>query len=86
MPTSVRLGPKTERLIERLAKKKSQTKSEVIREAIEVLARQEIGPPAAGSPYETVADLVGCVAGGPPDLSERTGKKFLGLLAQKKKR
>ena len=29
MPTSVRLDPKTERLIERLARKKKQTKSEV---------------------------------------------------------
>ncbi len=25
-------------------------------------------------PYEAVADLIGCVKGGPPDLSENTGR------------
>jgi len=35
-------------------------------------------------PYETIADLIGCVRGGPPDLSENTGEKFRELLTQKK--
>ncbi len=85
MPTSVRLDPKTERLIERLARKKKQTKSEVIREAIEVLASQETRLDVQGGPYDAVADLIGCVSGGPPDLSERTGKRFLRLLTEKKR-
>lgn len=32
------------------------------------------------SPFDLVSDLVGCVSGGPPDLSEQTGKKFRQLL------
>lgn len=34
-------------------------------------------------PYEAIADLIGCVEGGPPDLSENTGEKFRELLTQK---
>lgn len=35
-------------------------------------------------PYEAIVDLIGCVRGGPPDLSENTGEKFRELLTQKK--
>ncbi len=40
MPISVRVDMKTERVIERLARRRGQTKSEVIREAVDLLARQ----------------------------------------------
>jgi len=79
MPTSVRLDTKTEGALERLARSRSQSRSEVVRQAIELLAAQE--PPA---PFDAVADLVGCVKGGPPDLSENTGQKFRELLARKR--
>ena len=39
MPTSVRLDPKTESLVSRLARRRGQTKSEVIREALLAFAR-----------------------------------------------
>ena len=35
-------------------------------------------------PYEAIADLIGCVKGGPPDLSQNTGEKFREGLTQKK--
>src|SRR5215472_14884936 len=41
MALSVRLDAKTESLIGRLARKRRQTKSEVIRDAVGVLAKQE---------------------------------------------
>ena len=41
MPLSVRFDAKTESLIGRLARKRRQTKFEVIRDAIGVLAKQE---------------------------------------------
>ena len=46
---------------------------------VELAPEQE--PPR---PYEAIADLIGCVKGGPPDLSENTGEKFRELLMQKK--
>ena len=78
MPTSVRLDPKTQGALDRLARNRSQTRSEVVRQAIELLAAKEAQPP-----FETVADLIGCVEGGPPDLSENTGQKLRELLRQR---
>ena len=85
MPTSVRLDAKTEKILERLAKQKSQTKSEVIREAIETLAERQHSSSRSVSAFEAIEDLVGCVRGGPADLSIDTGRKFRDLLRNKHK-
>ncbi|MGH7826680.1 MAG: ribbon-helix-helix protein, CopG family [Candidatus Binatia bacterium] len=86
MPLSVRLDAKTEALIGRLARKRRQTKSEVIRDAIGVLANQEENGAAKKRPYDLVAHLIGCVKGGPADLSVRTGEKFYQMLVRPKKK
>lgn len=86
MPLSVRLDSGTERLVERLARKRGQTKSEVIRDALGMLAEQEKGGARSNRPYDLIAHLVGCVRGGPPDLSIRTGEKFHEILLQKRKK
>jgi hypothetical protein len=86
MPLSVRLDSGTERLVERLARKRGQTKSEVIRDALGMLVEQEKGGERSSRPYELIAHLVGCVRGGPPDLSVRTGEKFREILLRKKKK
>ena len=80
MPVSVRLDSKTESLIGRLARKRGQSKSEVIRDAIGVLANQEEKGPEKKRPYDLVAHLIGCVKGGPRDLSVDAGKKFHEML------
>jgi len=79
LPTSVRLDPETQRALEQLARSRSVSKSEVVRQAIELLASQE-----RHAPFDRVADLLGCVQGGPPDLSEETGTRFRQLLAERK--
>ena len=84
MALSVRLDPGTERLVERLARKRKQTKSEVIRDALGALADQEKGSGKKKRPYDLVAHLIGSVRGGPPDLSVRTGEKFARLLIEKR--
>jgi predicted DNA-binding protein len=86
MPTSVRLDAKTERVLERLVKKKNRTKSEIIREAIENLAVQQSKSSRRVNAYEGIKDLVGCVQGGPSDLSINTGRKFRDLLRSKGKK
>ena len=83
MPTSVRLDDRTRRLLEQLMRDKRKTQSEVIREAIEALARSE-SVNTDSSPCSEVADLIGCVDGGPADLSENTGIKFAELLARRR--
>lgn len=80
MPTTVRLDPKTEALVNRLRRRMGRTKSQVIRDAIRTLAASVSAEGAAGIPYAAFADVIGCASGGPPDLSERTGEKFSQLL------
>lgn len=70
-------------LLQRLANRRSRTKSEIIREAIESLAREELGERESTRPFELVSDLVGSVHGGPPDLSLHTGRRFRDLLASR---
>lgn len=82
MPTSVRLDRKTERLVERLAREQGRTKSEVIRQAIALAAEKELGEDER-TPYERSAHLIGCVSGGPPDLSVNTGAKVREILLRK---
>jgi hypothetical protein len=83
MVISVRLDQEEQRLIGRLARTMKKSRSDVIRTALEALAQREhlVGSP--GTPYERVAHLIGCVKGGPPDLSERTGDRFRKLLERK---
>ena len=83
MSLSVRLDSKTESLLGRLARKRRQTKSEVIRDAIGVLAKQEENDGAKMRPYDLVAHLIGCVKGGPRDLSVGSGEKFRKMLVER---
>lgn len=86
MPLTVRVDVKTERLLQRLARKRGRTKSEVIRDAIGVLARQVEAQEATERPYEKIRDLIGSVHGGPPNLSRRTGEVFRGMLSARRRR
>ena len=73
MALSVRLDAKTESLIGRLARRRRQSKSEVIRDAIGVLAKQE----------EKDTKKKRCVDSGGANLSRNTGEKFSKLLREK---
>jgi len=86
MPLSVRLDARTESLVGRLARRRRQTKSEVIRDAIGVLAKQEEKSTEKKRPYDLVAHLIGCVKGGPRDLSVRTGEKFRQMLVERSRK
>jgi len=80
MLVSVRLDPKTENLLNRLARRSGRTKSEVIREALIAFDRAEGDSEARANAYEAITHLIGCARGGPKDLSERTGEKLRKLL------
>jgi hypothetical protein len=83
VPMSVRLDAKAERVVTQLAKRSGRTKSEVVREAIGVLARQVQPDEQAAHPYDRIAHLIGCVDSGGARLSERTGERFAALLRKK---
>ena len=83
MPTSIRLDAETETLLERLASKRRQTKSDVVRDSIALLADAEKkGAPPAGA-YGKVAHLIGVADSGGQQLSENSGRRVRDLLAKK---
>jgi Arc/MetJ-type ribon-helix-helix transcriptional regulator len=76
-PITLRLDPELRRRVTRIAKRKRTTTSNVLREAITTWVERE---DSNGSFYDSIKDLVGCVSGGDPKLSENTGRKFTELL------
>ena len=85
MPTSVRLDPKTQRVIRELARRMGRTQSEVIRDAIHRFAAAESEERRGQTAFELWKDAIGCAEGGPPELSERTGERFRShLLARRR--
>jgi Arc/MetJ-type ribon-helix-helix transcriptional regulator len=84
MGLSVRLPAQLERVVVRVAKRRGQSRSEVIRSAIVALEKEEQGPRKATTPYEAMRHLLGCASGGPPDLSEKTGDKVRALLHRRR--
>jgi predicted DNA-binding protein len=82
-PLTLRLDLKTRQRVERLARRKQLSKSEVIRQAIEAWAdRQE----PITSPFEMLVDLIGAVRGGKSDRSSQTGRRFAALLKHRRNR
>ncbi len=85
MATSIRLTPQLEQLVTRLARKRKQTKSEVIRHALITLAEHDTSKVHPHTPYEAMKHLLGCATGGPPDLSLNSGKKFSAQLRRRRR-
>ena len=84
MPISVRVDVETERTIQQLARNKGQTKSKFIREAIGLVAGQTKAAEETERPYDIARSLIGCVRGGLPDLSVKTGEQFQRILMKKR--
>lgn len=81
MPLSVRLDPKTESAVKRLARRRKQTRSQVVREAIAALEREDAARQgSAKRPWDSIAHLVGVVHSGDGSLSQNTGERFAALL------
>lgn len=80
MTLSVGLDRKTEMLVTRLARKRRQTKSALIRDAVAMLASQKSAFSIKKKPYDRVKHLIGCVDSGCRNLSTRTGDKFYEML------
>lgn len=84
MPTSVRLDTQTEALIRRLTREQHRSKSEVIRDALRILARAESEQKTGRTHYETVKHLIGISDSGGQYLSQQTGKRFTEQLLRKR--
>ncbi len=82
---TIRIDAVTQRKLDRLARARRISRSQVVRQALDQLAAPA---PATGetSVYARVADLVGCVASGRRDSSSDTGKRFTALLRTRRRR
>ncbi len=86
MPTSVRLDPETQALLDRLAQTQRRTKSDILREALHRLAQDEQVKGVDNGPYALVADLIGIAQGGPDNLARCHKQAFRDMLADKQRR
>ena len=83
MALTVRLPAKTERALNALARRRRQTRSDVVREAIEQFAASDVSEANLSRPLNAWTDVIGIV-----DLSERpkrqtTGERFTAIVRQK---
>lgn len=84
MGLSVRLSAQLERVVVRVARRRGQSRSEVIRSAIVALEKEDQGAQRAQTPYEAMKHLLGCASGGPSNLSEKTGERVRELLQRRR--
>jgi hypothetical protein len=82
MPLAVRLTPKTERALNALARRRRQTRSDVVREAVEHYAASEADTQVP-RPFDLWADVIGIVRIGvrPPDRT--TGEQVTSIVGRK---
>lgn len=83
MPLTVRLSPKAERALNVLARRRRQTRSDVVREAIEQYTATSDKDAREERPYQLWADVIGIIrtGGGSPD--KTTGELFTELVVRK---
>jgi predicted DNA-binding protein len=79
---TVRLDIRTEVALKRLTARRGQTKSEIIRDAIEHLVEDEERQTSA---YEQLQPFIGISEGGDPKLSENTGMRFREILESRQR-
>ena len=79
MALTVRLGPKTERALNALAKRKRLSRSDVVREAL-IRYGDEDGAKAGQDVYAAWLDVIGVVNLGVRDPARTTGDQFTALL------
>jgi hypothetical protein len=85
MPLSLRLDADSERLVNQLARRRGQTKSEVLRAAIRALAREERTSDSRRTLHDAIAQHIGCFDSGGMNLSVKTGRRFAALLDERRR-
>jgi Arc/MetJ-type ribon-helix-helix transcriptional regulator len=79
---SVRLDVPTEAALKRLAARRGQTRSEVLRDAIARLAEDEPGRPSA---YHRLRPFLGIADSGGLQLSTATGRRVREILEERRR-
>lgn len=80
---NVRIDPQTAAFLERVARERGLTKSEVVRQAL-VTLREQTARTSAKTPFELMSHLIGSGDSGGMRLSEHTGERFARMLQEDK--
>jgi hypothetical protein len=80
---NIRIDAETAAFLDRIARERGLTKSEVVRQALATLRKKDARPSRA-TPYERMAHLIGSWDSGGMNLSERTGERFARMLQENK--
>lgn len=83
MPLNVRLTAKTERALAVLAARRRQSRSDVVREAIEYYAASHGEASDGTGPFPAWADVIGIVDIGARNPARTTGEQFGDLVREK---
>jgi len=84
MPLTVRLGAKGERILDALARRRGQSRSDVVRAALAHFAAIEGGEVAgSGRPYDAWLDVIGVVNCGARDPDRTTGDQFAEIIRRR---
>lgn len=82
MPLTVRLSPRTERVLNAVAKRRGMSRSDVVREALTRYETEEAGG-RSGDPYDAWMDVIGIVSLGVRDPALTTGEQFTAIVRQR---
>jgi Arc/MetJ-type ribon-helix-helix transcriptional regulator len=83
MALTVRLNAKLERAVNALAKERRQTRSDIVREALEQYTASNSYNARGQSTHLAWRDVIGIVDSGGHDPSATTGDRFAALVRQK---
>jgi len=84
MPMTVRLGARTERAVNALARRRRQTRSDVVRDALEDYTAANGGDADRERPYDAWLDVIGVINAGVRDRGRTTtGEQFAAIVREK---
>ena len=80
MALTVRLAPKTERLLDALARRRRLSRSDVVREALAEYGANDCAAQPEATAYDAWEDVLGVVALGVRDPARTTGEQFASIV------
>ena len=88
MPMTVRLSARTDRAVNALARRRHQTRSDVVRDALEHYTATNGGDAGRGHPYDAWLDVIGVISIGVVSTAARdrgrtTGERFTAIVREK---
>ncbi len=83
MALTVRLTPKTERVLDQLARKRGQTRSDLVREALDHYSVTQAAVTEGDSALAAWVDVIGIIDSGQHAVTRTSGERFTDVVRKK---